>query len=199
MSKESDSSWEKFPHPETLRGNLIAISLFISAFEMFKNSVIEKPDTFFTNGFDQSGFILEDHYNLKVLSKNKNRLYASLLWFKEMGAVDDADIAAFDAIRKHRNEVTHEILAFLAHDKRNLDVTKVESLIILLDIIEKWWLVNFEMAIDPDMVPIEVNIDYVIPGPIWSLRLMLDIALGNEPDEGYYYNAFKNASKKEHT
>lgn len=50
----SQASWEKFLHPETLKGNLIAISLFITAFENFKDRVIEKPETFFSNGFNES-------------------------------------------------------------------------------------------------------------------------------------------------
>jgi hypothetical protein len=198
-TEDSASSWEKFLHPETLRGNLITISLFISAFEMFKDRVIEKPETFFSNGFDQNGLILDDSYKVEVLSKNKSRLYASLLWFKEMGAIDDADIEAFDAIRKHRNEVTHELLDFLSNAERNLHVAKFKDLLRLLSKIEKWWFVNFEMAINPD-IPEDVNVDEVMFGPMLSMQLMLDIALGNEPQEGYYYNAFKNLrTKKEHT
>jgi len=185
------SSWEKFLHPETLRGNLIAIALFISAFEMFKDRVIEKPETFFSNGFDQNGLIVDEKYKTEVLSKSKSRLYASLLWFKEMEAIDDEDIESFDIIRKHRNEVTHELTDFLSNANRNLDPTAFQRLIALLSKIEKWWLINFEMAINPEMVPESVNVDDVIPGPMWSLQLMLDIALGNEPEEGYYYNAFK--------
>jgi hypothetical protein len=188
---DTKSSWETFLHPETLRGNLIAIALFISAFEMFKDRVIEKPETFFSNGFDQNGLIVDEKYKTEVLSKSKSRLYASLLWFKEMEAIDDEDIESFDIIRKHRNEVTHELTDFLSNANRNLDPTAFQRLIALLSKIEKWWLINFEMAINPEMVPESVNVDDVIPGPIWSLQLMLDIALGNEPEEGYYYNAFK--------
>ena len=188
--EESRKSWEKFLHPESLRGNLIAISLFISAFEMFKDQIIEKPKTFFSDGFDQNGLIINDRYKSEVLSKSKSPLYASLLWFKEMEAIDDEDIEIFDGIRKHRNEVTHEIISFISDAKKNLDIEKFQELAALLSKIEKWWLVNFEMAIDPDMVPEDVNLDEVIPGPIWSLQLMLDIALGNEPEDGYYYNEF---------
>ncbi|PSJ16611.1 hypothetical protein [Nitrosomonas supralitoralis] len=39
------------------------------------------------------------------------------------------------------------------------------------------------------MVHESVNVDDVIPDPIWNLQLKLGIALGNEPEEGYYYNA----------
>ena len=158
---------------------------------MFKDRVIEKPETFFSNGFDQNGLIVDEKYKTEVLSKSKSRLYASLLWFKEMEAIDDEDIESFDIIRKHRNEVTHELTDFLSNANRNLDPTAFQRLIALLSKIEKWWLINFEMAINPEMVPESVNVDDVIPGPIWSLQLMLDIALGNEPEEGYYYNAFK--------
>lgn len=188
---ETKSSWEKFLHPETLRGNLIAIALFISAFEMFKDRVIEKPETLFLNGFDQNGPIVDEKYKTEVLSKSKSRIHASLLWFKEMEAIDDDDIESFDIIRKHRNEVTHELTDFLSNANRDLDPTSFQRLIALLSKIEKWWLINFEMAINPEMVPDSVNVDDVIPGTIWSLQLMLDIALGNEPKEGYYYNALK--------
>jgi len=170
---------------------LIAVALFISAFEMFKRRVIEKPETFFTDGFDQNGLIVDERYKTDVLSKSKSRLYASLLWFKEMGAIDNADIQIFDTIRKHRNEVVHELMDFLSNAKRNLDPNIFQNLVALLAKVEKWWLINFEMAINPDMVPDSVNEEDVIPGPIWSLRLMLDIALGNEPEEGYYFKAFK--------
>ena len=191
----SQASWEKFLHPETLKSNLIAISLFITAFENFKDRIIEKPETFFSNGFNKNGWIIDkEEYRKEVLSLSdkKNKLYASLLWFKKMGAVNDSDISIFDSIRKHRNELAHETMEFLANVEKNFDATKFHDLIALLSKIEKWWFINFEAAIDPDMLPDGTDPSEVIPGPIWSLQLMLDIALGNEPEEGFYYNAFKS-------
>ena len=157
---------------------------------MFKDSVISKPEIFFSNGFDENGLLVGEEYKSEVLAKSKSPLYASLLWFKEMGAIDDSDIEIFNGIRKHRNEVTHELLSYVSDAKKNFQEEKFQELIALLSKIEKWWLVNFEMAINPEMVPDDVDPDEVIAGPIWSLQLMLDIALGNEPEEGYYYNEF---------
>ncbi|OIR15600.1 hypothetical protein GALL_39230 [mine drainage metagenome] len=190
---ETDKSWEKFLHPETLRNNLIAISLFITAFEMFKDRVVEKPESFFTNGFKEDGLIVDEEYKTEVLALSKSKLYASLLWFKKLEVIDESDIVIFDSIRQHRNEVAHEPMEFLANSKRNFDSAKFQDLITLLAKIEKWWLINFELSIDPDMLPEGANLDEVLPGPIWSLQLMLDIAQGNEPEEGYYYKAFKQA------
>lgn len=186
----TDKSWEKFLHPETLRTNLIATSLFITAYETFKARVVEKPAAFFCNGFDEHGPILCESYRSEVLTKNKSKLYASLLWLKEKGGIDQSDIEDFDSIRRHRNELAHEPLAFLASHERNLDVSKFQLLVALLAKIEKWWIVYFELPINPEMLPDGGSPDEIIPGPIWSLQLLLDIALGNEPEEGYYYHAF---------
>jgi len=187
---DSNESWEKFLHPETLKNNLIAISLFITAFEMFKDRIVEKPEAFFTNGFDEDGFIIDERYKTEVLALSKSKLYASLLWLKKMEAIGLTDIVIFDSIRQHRNEVAHEPMVFLANAKRNFDFSKFRDLITLLTKIEKWWFLNFELSIDPDMLPEGANPDEVIPGPIWSLQLMLDIALGNELEQGYYYKVF---------
>ena len=69
------------------------------------------------------------------------------------------------------------------------DTTKFQALLALLLKIEKWWFINFEAAINPEMFPKDSDPNDVIPGVILTFQLMLDIALGNEPEgEGYYYN-----------
>ncbi len=193
--KEAASSWEKFLHPETLRANLLAIALFVAAFEKFKECVIEKPEALFCDGFNKNGFIISEKYKTEVLSRSKSSLYASLLWFKEMGAIDDSDIQAFDGIKSHRNEVIHELMDFLANVNRNFDPAKFKALVDLFGKIEKWWLINFEMAIDPEFLPDGATEEDVIPGVLMSLQLMLDIASGNEPQEGYYYKALQERIK----
>lgn len=187
---DNDKSWAKFLHPETLRSNLLSISLFITTYEMFKARVIDKPKQFFWDGFDENGPTTSKKYDIDVLSRNKNKLYASLLWLKDMEALDQNDIDTFDSIRKHRNEVVHEPLVFLSIHERELDISKFQALIKIFRKIEVWWFINFEASIDPDMVPDGADIESVVPGQILILQLILDIAFGDEPEEGYYYNSF---------
>ncbi|GAI34251.1 unnamed protein product, partial [marine sediment metagenome] len=80
MDDDVRISWERFLNPEILRTNLIVASLFITAFEMLKDSIIGHIRDFFTNGFDENGWIIDDKYKTEVLSKNKSPLYASLAW-----------------------------------------------------------------------------------------------------------------------
>lgn len=191
MAKDPASSWEKFLHPEALRNNLISAALFISAFEMFRDAVEEKPKTFFSDGFDERGPIINQKYKSEVQSLAKSPFQASLLWLKGMEAFNQDEIDKINEIRRHRNELTHNLVQFVSEHDKNLEINLFESLLQLFSKMEKWWFVSFEAAINPDLLPEGSTLDDVVPGPIWSLQLMLDIALGNEPEEGYYYKNFK--------
>lgn len=61
----------------------------------------------------------------------------------------------------------------------------------LLHKIEKWWIVNVEIPTDPDLVGKEIDEDAIIPGPIMTLRLLVDIALGTEEESEFFYKEFK--------
>ena len=187
-------SWEKFLNPAVLRSNLVNISLFIASYELFTDRIIEKPIELFSSGFNSNGPILDQEtYKKEVLSlAPKNKLVASMLWFKTQDAISECDLNTFYSVRVHRNELAHETIQFLSDAGKSFDVTKFHELLDLLTKIEKWWFVNFEAAIDPDMLPDGADANDVIPGPVWAIQLMFDIALGNEPSEGHYYNMLKS-------
>ena len=109
-----NESWRKLLTSRTLKSNLISISLFLTAFEMFKERVVGLPKTFFMDINKSDGYTINEQYKKDVLSKNNSRVYASLLWLKELGAIDQADIDNFDEIREHRNELAHNPLSFIA-------------------------------------------------------------------------------------
>jgi hypothetical protein len=186
-----DDSWDKFFNPETLRDNLLSISLYISAFELFKEQVVDKPKVFFSDGFTQDGPILGETYEKQVLSLSKSKVKASLLWFREMGALNDVDVAKFDELRKYRNRLVHEMAEFIGSSTQNIDSGCFDELTSLFFKLEKWWFKEFEMALQSEALPEGSDPDDVIPGQIWFIRLMRDIALGLEPSEGYYYGEYQ--------
>lgn len=67
MDEKVKASWERALHPETLKTNIITASIFSMAFEMLKNSIIEKIEGFFTNGFDENGMIVSPEYKKRCL------------------------------------------------------------------------------------------------------------------------------------
>lgn len=196
MDEKIKASWERALHPETLRANIITASIFSMAFEMLKSSIIEKIEGFFTNGFDESGANVCPEYKEKVLSINKSRLYASLKWLQSMKAIDDKYLEVFEHIKRCRNTLAHEMLTF-ASSGVDFDVAKAfEEMIELLRKIEIWWFENLDMAIDPDAYPEDLDLEQVIPGPVWSLQMLIDVALGPEEEARKYYDHFvANADK----
>jgi len=196
MDEKIKASWERVLHPETLKTNIITASIFSMAFEMLKSSIIEKIEGFFINGFDENGMIVSSEYKEKVLSLNRSQLYASLKWLQDMDAIDDEDLKKFEHIKRCRNTLAHEMLTF-ASSGVEFDVAEVlEEMIGLLRKIEIWWFENLEMAIDPEAYPEDLDLEQVIPGPVWSLQMLIDVALGPEDEARKYYDHFIANSDK---
>lgn len=190
MDEKIKSSWLKTLHPKTLKESIITASIFSMAFEMLKSSIIEKIESFFTNGFNENGKIISPEYKEKVLSLHKSPLYASLKWLKGMNAIDNEDIDKFECIKRYRNTLVHEMLTF-ASSGVDFDVTEAFSQMVdLLRKIELWWFENLEMAIAPESYPEDFDLNQVIPGPVWSLQMLIDVALGPEEDARKYYDYF---------
>ncbi|WP_171494340.1 hypothetical protein [Acinetobacter sp. TUM15071] len=52
------------------------------------------------------------------------------------------------------------------------------------------------MAIAPEAYPENFDLDQVIPGPVWTLQMLIDVALGPEEVARKYYDYFvENADK----
>lgn len=182
MDDRIHQAWERFLNPVTLRSNLIVASLFLSAFEILRESIVERIRDFYSIGFDASGPKLDPKYKTEVLAKNRSPVYASLAWLKESGAITNADIATFDRVRQTRNEITHEITHLLAEGLKADYVSRFHELVALVAKIEKWWIVNVEVPTNPDFDDKEIDEDGIVSGPILTIRLLLDIALGSEEE-----------------
>ena len=190
MDNDVQKSWERFLNPETLKTNLIAASIYIAAFEILKQSVVDRIKDFFSEGFDQTGRIIGEKYRQEVLSKNKSPTYASLLWLEGMGVITKSDIEKFEAIKAYRNVLAHEITEFLSKGSKFDHAELFGDMVNLVRKIEVWWIVNVEIPTNPDWDGKEIDEEGIIPGPIWSLQLMTEIALGNNERASYYYNEF---------
>jgi hypothetical protein len=140
--------------------------------------------------------VVSPEYNEKVLSLNRSPLYASLKWLQDMGAIGDEDLEKFEYIKRCRNTLSHEMLTF-ASSGVDFDVAEAfEEMVSLLRKIEIWWFENFEMAIDPEAYPEDLDLEQVIPGPVWTLQMLIDVALGPEEEARKYYDHFiANAEK----
>ncbi len=141
--KDVTLDWVKFLNPESLRGNLIGASLFLTAYETLKSTIINQIRNFYTNGFDENGFIIDETYKVKVLSLDKSPLRASLLWLKEHDVIKDSDLDLVDRIREHRNELAHDLGKFISDADAEINVRLLEGIYDLTSKIDRWWILGY--------------------------------------------------------
>lgn len=69
MSNTTDQ-WEQFLDPDAVRPSLFLTTMFITTFEILRDSIVDDLRNFYTNGFNEHKPIVDPEYQSKVLTKN---------------------------------------------------------------------------------------------------------------------------------
>jgi len=147
---------------------------------MLRGSVIDQIRSFYTDGFDENGPIVDDAYSLKVLSLDKSCFRASLLWLEEHDVVTEDDMASFDDIRRHRNELAHNLPEFITTAGREINAHLLTRICELVTKIDKWWILEFEIPVNSEYDGREIDAAGVRSGRMIFLQAMIDIAAGED-------------------
>lgn len=113
-----------------------------------------------------------------------------------MAAIDEADELKILELTNERNRLAHELRHLIGgsqtHDFEALfsDVTE------LVAKIDRWWVINVEIATDPDMMDKEIEEAGVQPGSVIMLQMLSQTALGEDDRAWAYYKAFMVESGK---
>ena len=179
MMASMTDQWERFLDPEVVRPSLFLATMFITTFEILKNSIVENVRGFYTIGFDDNGPTVGVEYQSRVLSKNKSPLYASLQWLHENDAIDDEDLSTFEKLKSTRNQLAHQLFAVVTGQVGSAHEAQLTDLMMLLRKIGVWWVVNVEIPTNPDFDGQEIDEESIVPGPVLSLQMLIEVASGN--------------------
>jgi hypothetical protein len=110
-ANKGEIRWEAFLNPDVVRPTITMVSIYISAFEILKDTLINRVREFysFTHQYREDDPDIEARYNTDVLILNKSVVLASLSWLRSMQAIDNNDIATFERVKSCRNELAHEL------------------------------------------------------------------------------------------
>lgn len=181
-------SWKKVLNPEVLQESLLFVSMFVVVYEMLEDSVVRKIKDFYFEGIDIGGDTTSSRYQTEVKALNRSPVYASLLWLTENGVIDEKDKALFEQVKFLRNKIVHELPKLLMTEGIPPDLDEnFTNAIYLLEKIERWWLVNVEMEVNPEWEDRQVGPNGVTPGSVWMLKLLLEVASGKTE----YHDEFK--------
>jgi hypothetical protein len=171
--------WERFLDPDVVRPSLFMATMFITTFEILKDSIVDRIRDFYTHGWDQTGPTIGPEYQAEVLSRNKSVVYASLDWLLEHDAIDEADLKTFESLKKIRNLLAHQLFNVVTGQVESEHTSQFQVLVALLRKIEVWWVVNVEIPTNPDYADEEIDHAGIVPGAILSLQMLIEVASGS--------------------
>ena len=196
MNMKLEQTMEEFLSPSITRTRLISASIYIAAFESLKESIVGKIRFFYCLDDEETSSPCKK-YKKEVMSRNTSVVYASLDWFKENRAIDEADLIQFENIKKCRNELSHRLFSLIGSRGLPQDFEiNFHALVELLHKIDLWWVMNIEIPTDPDYSGQEIDEKEVKVGSVMALQMLWDIALGEKDVANSYYEAYRNAQVK---
>ncbi len=100
---------------EELTRSLAYVGLVLVAFELLKSLIVKPIKGFYAYTTFGKGMPFKS-YEEDVLSRHKNEFEACLLYLRDfMEAIDSCDMQAIQELRKHRNDLAHDLVNKL-HD-----------------------------------------------------------------------------------
>jgi len=124
-----------------IRFTLAFSAIFQMVHEMIKHAVLDQVSSFY--GQDEAskhfGLTNDAGYAEVLRLAPKNKFAAHLTWLVNAGAIAPEHAERLDAVRRHRHDVTHEVVAFLVDPKRDPDVDLLVDAVTILDALTRFW------------------------------------------------------------
>lgn len=177
---------DKILNPDIIKNNLVVCSLFLTSYELLKNSIIDRIKVFLCNKYIIKENVIEyeesDDYK-EVKKLNKNIFEASLIWLLNYQVINEEEKLMIQKIRKHRNIIAHRIPNILVDDNFNIDKNLFKESKRLFDKIEKWWVINVDMTISGENFEYD-NIDFekIKPGSSLMFEWIVKCAFDMKPE-----------------
>lgn len=164
---------DKFLNPDTVKSNLILSALYLAAYELLKDAIIDNLRAFFSFEYRDGRAIPDKRYKKEVVGIHKDLLYSSCLWLKRHEVITEQDVEEIQNIRKHRNQVAHELPKLLGDADLNINVGYFLRIRELLEKIEIWWVKNVEVPANSDFDNIDVEEKDIYPGRVIILDYVI--------------------------
>ncbi len=173
-----------------LKDRLVFISLFIAVYENFKDYLEDAPEQLFKDKIvnnaegdkkrERCGLYKDRVSSLKVLpngEKATSSQKAMLYFHKEYKIFTEEEIYAFGEISEERNRLTHEMSSLMIHPVENEYKKMFYKIIEWYQRLTNFWCCSFEMAIDVDGIPPNVDDSKVVTVEFNNLLKVIDLLM----------------------
>jgi len=160
-----------------IQGTLVRAGLYLAGFELLRSDVVSRTKDFFLAGFDERGLTYSPEYE-KVRALDADIYVASAKWLVTVGAVTAAQTEELVQIRRHRNEIAHELPKLLVDPAFHLSPALLERCRYFVDLLGRFW-GGVEADTSPDFADGEIDYESIKSGS--SLLMDLIWAAVHEP------------------
>lgn len=135
-----------------IKNKLRNSALFITAFELLSNILIENLKGFLSNNnikldeVEGFKFVISKEYKDEILNKKhielnnqKNEFYSCCLWYLEENIIDQVEFNKIQEIRKYRNSLSHNFVNILLDDNVEIKSHLFKDLKFVIDKIGNYW------------------------------------------------------------
>ena len=191
------SQWEDFLNPDVMRRRFATAGLYLVAHEILIASIKEPILEFFSNRWSKTnGWHFSDKYRREVLALDpkgkENSLRGSIKWLKKMEVIDTDDLKIIEELTNARNIFAHELRNVISSGEMPEFENLFPKMVLLVTKIDRWWVINAEMAVDDQWANEEVDPLKVTPGTALLLQVLEQVALGEGEAAWELYRSFTN-------
>jgi len=133
------------------------LSLLLIYYELLKSKIIDRTKSFLSDKFsidDNGEIVTEPSDKYLDLIRGKGEFRACRDYHLRLGAITTDDDLLIDKFSAERNRCAHEVLKILLDDRATeIDFELLFGGVALFNKIDNWWIVKFEIEIDPDFLP----------------------------------------------
>ena len=83
-----------------------------------------------------------------------------------------------DDIRKHRNELAHELSRFLGSAESDINISLLERIYYLMTQIDRWWIKEVEIPINPDFDGQDIADSDISSGSMLIFQMVIKVVTG---------------------
>lgn len=160
-----------------IQATLIKAGLYLTGFELLRYDVVNRTKDFFLVGFQEKGFTHSPEYDQKVRTLDSDIFVASAKWLVTVGAVTADQAEELAEIRRHRNEIAHELPKLLVDPSFHLSPALLERCRYFVDLLGRFW-GSIEADTSPDFAEGEIDYEGIKSGSALLMDLIWDAAHG---------------------
>jgi len=161
--------------PDQIQKGLIRAGLFLAGWEVLAGEIVDKVKSFYWAGFDETGDLFPDYKEQVLALDPKSTFNASLHWLVESRALTAEQVARVQELRKHRNQVAHELPEILLDPGHEVSADLFREMLELIRILGVFW-GRIEMDINPDFVDRDVKDEGIVSGTMMLMTLLVAAA-----------------------